>query len=380
MSTATRPPTLSVVIVTRNEAEHIDDCLSSVFDLCRDGPPFEVILVDSNSTDDTIELAAEHPITILQIPDDDLASPGAGRYVGTHHASGEYILFVDGDMEVVDGWLDDALELVQRESTAGVTGHLNQVPSDTPETPVGEATDPPVEQPVTTATNPPEPVESTPSTGVDALSDGGITHFTTNAEGVGARDEREIRDVDALRGIALYDAAILDEVGGFDPHLQASEDVDLGYRLRSAGYHLLRLPYVVAYHPSVITLSEPLRRWRSGYFHGVGQSVRKGSDDPSVLASHLLALRHPFLATVWGGFGVLLGARSRRTFAGWALLTGIVVGIYAAQTDVRTTIVHSVSNVLILFGLVLGWRQPPPPPEEYPLERTVVVQSGPAPS
>lgn len=379
MSTPTHP-TLSVVIVTRNEAEHIEDCLSSVFDLCRDGPPFEVILVDSNSTDDTVELASEFPITILQIPDDELASPGAGRYVGTHHATGDYLLFVDGDMEVVDGWLDDALELVQRESTAGVTGHLNQVAEETPRTPVGEATEPSVEQPVTTAAEPANTRHPPASDGVDAVSDGGITHVTTNAEGIGARDEREIRDVDALRGIALYDAAILDEVGGFDPHLQASEDVDVGYRLRSAGYHLLRLPYVVASHPSAITLTEPLRRWRSGYFHGVGQSFRKASDDTSVLASHLFALRHPLLAATWGCVGLVVGTRSRRTFTAWALLTGMVLGIHTARTDLRTTIVHTVSNVLILLGLVLGWRQPPPPPSEYPLDPVVVVQSGPGPT
>lgn len=374
MSTATRP-TLSVVVVTRNEAEHIEDCLSSVLDLCRDGPPFEVILVDSNSTDDTVELASEYPVTILQIPDDDLSTPGAGRYVGTHHASGDYILFVDGDMEVVGGWLGDALELVQRDSTAGVTGHLNEVPGDTPTTPVGEATGPPIEQPVTSAADPPEPTAPTPSTEADALSDGGVTHFTTKADSIGARDEREIRDVDALRGIALYDAAILDEVGGFDPHLLASEDVDVGYRLRSEGYHILRLPYVVASHPSDISLTEPFRRWRNGYLHGAGQSLRKGSDDPSIVASHLLALRHPILAAVWGGIGLLVGSRSRRTLTAWAAITGIVVGTHAARTDVRTTVVHTMSNTLNLFGLVLGWLQPPPSPEEYPLERVVVVQS-----
>lgn len=376
MNNVTRP-TLSVVVVTRNEADNIEDCLDSVIELCRDGPPFEILLVDSNSTDETVQLATEFPATVLRIPDDDLASPGAGRYVGTKHARGAYILFVDGDISVENGWLDDALDLVQRPSTAGVTGHLNQVPRDTPTTATGAATEPAVTSSVSTASDSADPGTSAKAPTPSTMSDGGVTHLSTATSRRGARDEREIRDVDALRGVALYDADVLDEVGGFDPHLQASEDVDVGYRLRSEGYHLVRLPYVVASHPTSGSLSEPIRRWRSGYFHGVGQSVRKGADDPSVMASHLLALRHPLLGAAWGGLGLVLGARSRRALAGWALFTTIALGVYSSRSDARTTIYHASSYTLTLLGLVLGWRRPPPPPEVYPIDRVEVVQSGP---
>ena len=377
MSTAT--PTLSVVVVTRNESGNVEACLESVLDLCSDGPPFEVILVDSNSSDDTISRAAEYPVTILQIPTDELSSPGAGRYVGTHHARGDYVLFVDGDMEVVDGWIEDALDLVQRDSVAGVTGHLNEISPDTPSTPVGVATEPAVTRSVSTATAAGTP-DATKSASPSTLTDGGVTHLTTLAEGRGARDEREIRDVDALRGIALYDAAVLEEVGGFDPHLQASEDVDVGYRIRSAGYHLVQLPYVVASHPDTGSLSDPVRRWRRGYFLGVGQSVRKGADDPSILASHLLTLRHPLLAAAWGCVGFLLGTRSRRALFKWGVVTAIAVGAYSARSGARTTITDATSYFLTLLGLVLGWQRPPPPPEDYPIEQVDVVQSGPRPS
>lgn len=376
MSTAPTP-TLSVVIVTRNEAEHIEDCLSSVFDLCSDGPPFEVILVDSNSTDNTVALASEYPITILRIPDDDIASPGAGRYVGTHHASGDYLLFVDGDMEVVDGWLDDALELVQRKSIAGVTGHLNETTLDAPTTPVGEATEPAVTRGVMTEPERRDVTMETDSAPASTLADGGVTHLTTHVDGWGARDEREIRDVDALRGIALYDADILESVGGFDPHLHASEDTDVGYQIRSDGYYLVQLPYVVAKHPEPGSLSHPFRRWRRGYFLGVGQSLRKGADNPTVIASYLLALRHPLLAAAWGCFGFLIGIRSRRTLFGWVAITTIAVGAYSSRSDARTTIIDATSYLFTLLGVVVGWWRPPPPPEDYPIEKVEVVTSGP---
>jgi len=316
-------PTLSVVVVTRNEAANVADCLESVLALCREGPSYEVILVDSNSTDDSVSLATDYPVTVLRIPDDELTSPGAGRYVGTTHACGDYILFVDGDMQLTDGWLADALELVRTESVAGVTGHLNDRPADE------------------------------------------------------RADQTAPNEVDALRGVALYDAAILDDVGGFDPYLQASEDTDVGFRLRAAGYDLYRLPTVVATHPDTGSLSDPVRRWRRGYFHGVGQAVRKGASDPGVLARHVLALRHSFLAAGWLGLGLLLAARSRRLFLAWTGLSTVAVACYAARTGTRRTLADGCAYLLTLLGVVLGGRQPPPPADEYPVDRVELVQAGP---
>lgn len=323
MSDAPRP-TLSVVVVTRNEAGNVEDCLASLFDLCRGGPPHEVILVDSNSSDDSVARATEYPVTVLRIPSDDLASPGAGRYVGARHATGDHILFVDGDMHLTTGWLEDALDALDQPGTAGVTGHLNTLADDSP--------------------------------------------------------ADEPRAVDALRGVALYDATTLDRVGGFDPHLQASEDVDVGYRLAAAGYDLVQLPRVVAHHPGPDGLADPVRRWRRGYFHGVGQAVRKGASDPRVLARHLRALRHPLVGVGWLGFGLLLAARSRRGTVAWAGLSMLAFAGHAARSGTRRTVADACSYALTVLGLVLGGRTPPPPADEYPLDHVEVVQAGPDPS
>lgn len=309
-------PTLSIIVVTRNEAANIDDCLSSVLELCHDGPDHEVILVDSNSSDGSVERATEYPITVLQIPRDDLVSPAAGRFVGTAHASGNYLLFVDGDMQVTTGWLDDALTRVQRPGTAGVTGHLNDLDVD------------------------PE------------------------------RDD--VRAVDALRGVALYDADALDTVGGFDPFLPSAEDADLGFRLKAADYRLEQLPCVVATHPDS-GLTEPLRRWRRGYFQGVGQAVRKGADDPTVLARHFIKLRHPLFGFAWMASGVLLALRGERATVGWLVLTTLGVAAYTVRSGVKGTLVDTCSYGLTLLGVVLGGCRDLPSPDEYPLEAVEVI-------
>lgn len=315
MSTKRDTPLLSVVIVSRNEEERIGTCIESVFRLCRDGPPFEVILVDSNSTDRSVERATEYPVTVLQIPSDGLSTPSAGRYVGADRARGDYLLFVDGDMELVDSWLDPALDLVRsRPNVAGVTGFLNE------------------------------------------------------------RREESIHGVDALRGVALYDRRVLETVGGFDPHLRSSEDTDLGYRLAAAGYSLLRLPTVVALHPESASVREPLRRWRYGYFHGVGQAVRKSARSPPVFVRHLYSLRFPLLSGAWLGLGVALAARRTEAFGGWVAASAAGFCAEALRHGPVRPLVYGVSFLLTLVGIVLGGRHRPDPPETYPLDRIRTVK------
>jgi len=56
----------SISILTKNEGLNIGDCLEAVFSQKFDGE-FEVILVDSGSTDNTVEIAKRFPIRIEQI-------------------------------------------------------------------------------------------------------------------------------------------------------------------------------------------------------------------------------------------------------------------------------------------------------------------------
>lgn len=319
MSVAT-DPTVSVVVVTKNEAGRIGDCLESVFDLCEGGPDFEVLLVDSNSDDETVPRAREYPVTILRIPSDDLASPAAGRYVGTAYADGEYILFVDGDMRLEPDWLGEALATLRSPGIVGVGGQLND-----------------------------------------------------------ATERSGRRDVDALRGVAMYEAAALAEVGGFDPHLDASEDVDVGFRLVAAGNRLVELSRVVASHPDEQSVGEPLRRWRYGYFHGVGQAVRKGADDPAVLRRHVYTLRHTLGTVGWAVLGayLLAGGLGRRAAFVWVAVTLLGVAVYVRKTSPRRFLVDGASYWLTAAGLILGGRRPRTDPATYPLESIEVVRAPP---
>jgi len=124
--TGEESPSLSVVVVTYNESEHIGSCLESVFECCGSVEGLEVIVVDSNSTDDTVKRALAFPVTVYRITDDDHCTPSAGRYIGTQVSSGEHVLFVDGDMTLTPGWLPVATEFLDgNPGVAGVDGYLD---------------------------------------------------------------------------------------------------------------------------------------------------------------------------------------------------------------------------------------------------------------
>lgn len=58
---------ISVIIPVRNEADKIEQCLEAVFN--QSYKPFEVIVVDGHSTDETVENARKFSIGIINNKD-----------------------------------------------------------------------------------------------------------------------------------------------------------------------------------------------------------------------------------------------------------------------------------------------------------------------
>lgn len=313
-----RHVTLSVVVVTRNEADRVQPCIKSVFAACREIDDFEVILVDSNSTDRTVERAAAYPITILRIPTDELSTPGAGRYVGTQYARGEMILFVDGDMVLSETWLPGAISCLRDgDDVAAVDGHLN------------------------------EPGEGETS-----------------------------QTVDIVRGVALYDSTALDDVGGFDPFIESLEDIHLGFQLTAAGYRLLRTPDVAAEHPVRTKLGEPLRRWRRGYMRGPGQILRRSARSPRLLAKHVSRMRYRLLLLGWLSVGIA-SLLSPVATIGWFILSVIGFGFVVANQGFSSAFLFVIDKSFGVAGLFHGLRERPDPVDSFPMEAIELVTAGP---
>jgi glycosyltransferase involved in cell wall biosynthesis len=95
-------PALSIVIITRNEAQQIADCIRSASRLTRD-----IIVVDSGSTDGTLSLAAEAGARVLQ---QEWQGYGAARNRGAAAAQHDWILALDADERLSDALIETLKE------------------------------------------------------------------------------------------------------------------------------------------------------------------------------------------------------------------------------------------------------------------------------
>lgn len=104
-------PTLTIAVLTKNEARRISGCLQSA------AFADQLIVVDSGSTDNTRELAQAHGAEVFNYPD--WQGFGIQRNRLLAHAKSDYIFFLDAD-EVITPELQAALQAAVRSGTSAV--------------------------------------------------------------------------------------------------------------------------------------------------------------------------------------------------------------------------------------------------------------------
>jgi glycosyltransferase involved in cell wall biosynthesis len=110
---------VSVIVPTWNEEKYLPRCLLSLVDQ-KDTEPFEIIVVDGGSADQTVEIAEKYAGKVLVKPG---LPVGAARNLGAEHAEGEILAFIDADTVASDHWLRAiANSFHGNPSAVGVTG------------------------------------------------------------------------------------------------------------------------------------------------------------------------------------------------------------------------------------------------------------------
>jgi len=106
---------LSVIIITLNEAAHIADCLASV------AFADECIVVDSGSTDETREIARRLGARVVQTEDWPGFGPQKNRALDL--AGCDWVLSIDADERVTPELQAEILDILQRSATAADGPH-----------------------------------------------------------------------------------------------------------------------------------------------------------------------------------------------------------------------------------------------------------------
>jgi GT2 family glycosyltransferase len=227
---------LAIVAVGRNEGERLSVCLRSALKQASC-----VVYVDSESTDGSAALAASLGAGVVRL---DSCTVSMARNAGFEQALSNNpqlvaIQFVDGDCELVDGWIARAERELERPDVGVVFGRRR---------------------------------ERFPDKSIYIrLSDFGW--------------EAPFGFVDACGGDALMRVSAFKQAGGFDPALIAGEEADLCLRLRRKGWKILCIDAPMTLHDIGIT---SFQEWWK-------RSVRTGHGYAQGAWQHGLAPEHHWL-------------------------------------------------------------------------------------
>lgn len=212
-------PQVSVVIPAHGKLAYTLACLRSI---ARHGAqaPFEIIVVDDASADDTAATLAR--VQNLHV----LSNPLNLGFIGSCNAGAlmaraSHLLFLNNDTQVTTGWLDRLLQTYLEEPAAGIVGSQLVYPDGR----LQEA-------------------------GAAVFSDG-------EAWLVGRFEKRDDprylfrRDVDYVSGASLMiERSLFFKLGGFDPRYTPAycEDMDLAFGVRAEGRRVIYEPASMVIH------------------------------------------------------------------------------------------------------------------------------------
>lgn len=95
----------TIILLTKNGGKDLNDCLSAIFSQ-KTSHAFEVIAIDSGSTDTTLDILGKFQVRIVQIKPEEFRH-GATRNLGAREAKGKFLVYVTQDaIPFNEHWLE----------------------------------------------------------------------------------------------------------------------------------------------------------------------------------------------------------------------------------------------------------------------------------
>lgn len=215
----------SVVILTKNGEKTINECLSSLF--TQDFNDFDVLMIDSGSTDKTLEISSTFPVQIIKIKPKEFHHAKT-RNLGISLCTGKFVVFLTQDAYALNSaWLGNLLQPFGDERVAA--SYSRQVPRINTN---------PVERAFLFQTYP-----------------------QSNLKRQSVFQDEE--DPDNFVVLSDVSSAYRKELVKFNCTLEWCEDQEMGIRLNQAGYQVVYVPSSVVCHSHDSSFVELIRRYRA---------------------------------------------------------------------------------------------------------------------
>jgi glycosyltransferase involved in cell wall biosynthesis len=275
----------AAVVIGRNEGDRLKACLASLSGVL-------VVYVDSGSTDGSVQAAGLAGANVIEL---DLSIPftaARARNKGFSHlkeiaADIPFVLFVDGDCEIIRGWPGEALRFLEsRPEVAAVFGQLRE-----------------------------------------RYPEKSVYNWLCDQEW-----NRPVGEARAFAGNVMIRASALASVGGYREDVIAAEEDELCVRLRAANWRIWRIAGEMGWHDAAI---EQFGQWwrrslRAGYAFAQGAYLH---GEPPEL--HFVWERNRSL--IWGMFLPAACLMAGLAFPPWGHAFWSVYLVQLVRQTVRQT-------------------------------------------
>ena len=240
----------AAVIIGRNEGDRFRRCLDSLL-----GRVSRIVYVDSGSIDGSIEYARKHDVDVVELDASVPFTAARARNAGFDRLRAlmpnlELVMFVDGDCEVVPGWLPAAERFLAEHADYAVACGRRR----------------------------------------ERFPDASIYNYLCDVEW-----DTPVGDSAACGGDAVMRAAAFAGVDGFDSTLIAGEEPELCIRLRGAGWKIRRLDEEMTLHDAALSR---FGQWWTRTLRGGHAYTEVGTIHDGLLGRH--ARSKSVKAILWG--------------------------------------------------------------------------------
>jgi GT2 family glycosyltransferase len=226
---------VGVVAIGRNEGERLHRCLQSA-----GVHATHIIYVDSGSSDSSVEMAASLGVEVVRL---DMGRPftaararnaGIARLCEVASSDIEFVQVVDGDCELVDGWMNAALDALDGNPRLAVACGRRR----------------------------------------ERFPDESIYNRLCDMEW-----NTPVGEARSCGGDSMIRLAALQQIGGYDDSLIAGEEPEMCLRLRRAGWTIARLDREMTLHDAQMTRFGQWwkRMVRSGHAYAEGAALHGSS-------------------------------------------------------------------------------------------------------